>query len=260
MEDNDQNDEYKFAELDSLDNGPMDEIDSDLNHNPSNQTTYPPKKDVRRNALIVVGLIIAAMILYKLVGYMFSGQAQQVAATQTITPVIVQPTPTITPVDTTPVIQPTPTSNVNSELQQKVSAIEVGQQSVKSDISVISDQVNTVNSNVNNINNQVATLNNTIQNLTNQLAKQSEEITLLMARSQPKKVKTVVKQVTQPINYYIQAVIPGRAWLIGSNGSTLTVREGTRIAGYGVVKLIDSMQGRVLTSSGRTIKFSQDDS
>ncbi|HAF87135.1 MAG TPA: type IV secretion protein IcmG, partial [Legionellales bacterium] len=61
-------------------------------------------------------------------------------------------------------------------------------------------------------------------------------------------------------SYYIKAVIPGRAWLIAANGSTLTVSEGTNIKGYGMVKLIDSTQGRILTSSGRVIRFSQQDS
>ena len=62
------------------------------------------------------------------------------------------------------------------------------------------------------------------------------------------------------VYYYIQAVIPGRAWLVSSQGLTITVREGTSVPGYGIVKLIDPNQGRILTSSGRTITFSQQDS
>ena len=58
----------------------------------------------------------------------------------------------------------------------------------------------------------------------------------------------------------MQAVIPGRAWLIANNGSTITVREGTPIPGYGIAKIIDPIKGRVMTSSGKEIRFSQDDS
>jgi intracellular multiplication protein IcmG len=60
--------------------------------------------------------------------------------------------------------------------------------------------------------------------------------------------------------YNIQAVIPGRAWLIATNGATLTVSQGTAIPGYGIVKLIDPVQGKVTTSSGQIIRFSQEDS
>ncbi|MBA3536672.1 MAG: type IV secretion protein IcmG, partial [Tatlockia sp.] len=87
------------------------------------------------------------------------------------------------------------------------------------------------------------------------------EIVLLTEKAKPKPVRRrlIVKSAPR-LMYFIQAIIPGRAWLIATNGSTITVREGTRIAGWGVVKLIDPIQGRVLTSSGRIIRFSQRDS
>ena len=82
-----------------------------------------------------------------------------------------------------------------------------------------------------------------------------------MTRTQPKRVvHHINKPSAPPIHYYIQAVIPGRAWIIATNGSTLTVREGTNIAGYGIVRLIDPLDGRIVTSSGQIIRFSQEDS
>ncbi len=64
----------------------------------------------------------------------------------------------------------------------------------------------------------------------------------------------------QYMKYFVKAVIPGRAWLIAENGSTLTVRKGSMIPGYGVVTMVDVSQGRVLTNSGRIISFAQNDS
>jgi intracellular multiplication protein IcmG len=148
-----------------------------------------------------------------------------------------------------------------SELTKKISAMELSQQNVRSEVDTVSQQVGTVNNNIDNLNNQIASLNQVISTLSTQMSKQTEEIGMLMARTQPKHIiKTQVKSTIPQFLYTIQAVIPGRAWLIGSNGSTLTVREGTKISGYGIVKLIDSMQGRVLTSSGKVIRFSQEDS
>ena len=79
-------------------------------------------------------------------------------------------------------------------------------------------------------------------------------------RAPPKAMAKARGPVAKPMNYYVQAVIPGRAWLIATNGSTLTVRQGSSVRGYGVVQSIDAVQGRVNTSSGRVIRFSQDDS
>lgn len=57
----------------------------------------------------------------------------------------------------------------------------------------------------------------------------------------------------------LQAIIPGRAWLLCSNGETMTVSQGTQIPTYGEIRYIDAPSGQVLTSSGQTIAFSQED-
>ena len=106
----------------------------------------------------------------------------------------------------------------------------------------------------------MSTLNQALSNLSNLVAQQSQEMSILMVRSQPKRVKHITKHHTPQVTYNIQAVIPGRAWLIGSNGSILTVREGIKMKSYGTVRLIDPIQGRVVTSSGKIIRFSPEDS
>ena len=269
MADNDQNnDEYKFAELDSLDNESM-EHDAGLHPSAaSGQGPYMERTNVKRNALIVIAIIILAMVLYKLSGVLFPGKSNVESTQSSVTPITpITPQPVKSEIAATPtpvIVEPQPqtvVSTSDNDLKQKVSTLEQSQQNVRAEVNTVGQQVGTVNNNVNNLNNQIVKLNQVIENLSNQVAKQSEEISILMARSQPKPPKTVKYRIkTQPLVYYIQAVIPGRAWLIGTNGSTLTVREGTKIAGYGTVKLIDSLQGRVLTSSGHIIRFSQADS
>lgn len=259
------NDEYKFAELDSLDNDPMNDSAAGHNNNiSSGQSQLSGKKDIKRNALIALGLVIFAMVMYKFIGYMFFSDSTEAVSTKASVPTVAQvtsqpvPTTVITPVPVQQIQQAAP--QVDPEMANKVSAIEMSQQTLRSELSAVSDQVTVINNNINNLNTQIANLNQVISTLSNQMAKQSEVISVLIARTQPKKVKTAVRYVPQRVVYNIQAVIPGRAWLIGSNGSTITVREGTKVAGYGVIKLIDSIQGRVLTSSGQVIRFSQNDS
>lgn len=264
MADNDQNnDEYKFTELDSLDNDHMGDSDSGLNSSMrSGKDSYSGKKDIKRNALIAIGLIVFALVMYKFIGSMWTKKVEP--AKPVIAPITqVTPQP-IQPVETTPIPvieQPQPiVVQADTDLKQKVAAIEISQQSVRTEVSSLGDQVGNVTNNVSNLNAQITKLNQLIGDLSNQLSKQSDEINMLRVRAQPKPTQHIVRQPIQRIFYYIQAVIPGRAWIIGSNGSTLTVREGTKIAGYGIVKLIDSVQGRVLTSSGQVIRFSQEDS
>jgi intracellular multiplication protein IcmG len=54
-------------------------------------------------------------------------------------------------------------------------------------------------------------------------------------------------------SYFVQAIIPGRAWLEDSQGQTITVANGDEVPGFGQVTNIDPQNGVVLTSSG--IKF-----
>lgn len=265
MADNNQNnDEYKFTELDSSEPNEMGELDyqSEKQSPPYADSRMPQGKNIQRNALITIGIVLFIMVLYKLVGYVFFSDTKIAVNTKpAITPIETSsPQPAMVAITPAPV-QTTEVHVDNSALTQKVSAIETAQDSVRSEVSSMNQQVGIVNDNVNNLNNQIKNLNQTITNLSTQMANQSQEINLLMERSKPKKiVRPIPKPPTEHISYYIKAVIPGRAWIIGTNGSTLTVREGTRIAGYGIVRLIDSLQGRVITSSGQVIKFSQEDS
>lgn len=267
MAEHDQNnDEYKFAELDSYD---MDQAgESDLDSQASYQSGkegLTRKKDIKRNALIAIGVVIFIMVMYKIIGWMFfSDKSKQVTSQPAIPPVTQVATPQpVQTIPTTPIqqVQPATVVEDDSDLKKKVSAIEMSQQSLRSEVNALSEQINAVNNNIKNLNAQIVNLNQIIGNMSNQIARQSEVINVLMVRTTPKKVVKISRPaVAARVIYYIQAVIPGRAWLIGSNGSTLTVREGSKIPGYGIVKLIDSLQGRILTSSGQVIKFSQEDS
>ncbi|WP_115710824.1 type IVB secretion system protein IcmG/DotF [Legionella sainthelensi] len=278
MADNDQNDEYKFAELDSLENDSIENPEYSPKSSASmGQGGAEPRKNIKRNALIAVGVVVFIMLMYKFVGGIFFGKTSKVPSEESITPApVAEITPTPqqpqqipeTEIPQQPIEQPQvqpmpqPVVQESKELKQKVASIEATQQTVQTEVSSVNQQVGNVNNNVNALSAQISKLNQVISELSNQVAKQSEEINVLMERTKPKLIKRIihVQPAAPQIIYYINAVIPGRAWLIGTNGSTLTVREGSKIEGYGVVKLIDSLQGRVLTSSGRVIKFSQDDS
>lgn len=272
MEENDQNDDYKFVEFDDLEN-PMDSDSNSDSSKSDKASTFlssqgESKIDIKRNAIIALGVVVVLMVLYKIIAHLFFTKKndEAVVKANTAPPVqqIADSMPSAPPVinNTPAVVAPQPIVTVdNSELTTKVAAIELAQQNVRSEVGAVSQQVSSVNNNMQNLNNQIANLNQVINNLSTQLTKQTEEINLLMARTKPKPViKPINYTSVPPLIYNIQAVIPGRAWIIGTNGSTLTVREGTKIPGYGVVKLIDPLEGRVVMNSGQVIRFSQEDS
>lgn len=267
-ENDNENEEYSFGEFDSMEPGSMEPgsmeegFEGTKNREVASEGVSEEKVNVKRNAMIVAGVIFGIFVLYKIVGSMFGGTK---APVKPEIPSIAQTAPqpvqqaALVPAPITPA--PTIVKEADTELKQKVSNIESNEQNIKNDVSSLKDQINTVDNNINNLNAQLAKLNQAVTDLSSQLAKQSMVISLLTEKAKRKAYRPKKQYVyVQPIKYNIQAVIPGRAWLIGSNGSTLTVREGTIVKGYGEVRLIDSIQGRVIMSSGRIIRFSQDDS
>jgi len=137
---------------------------------------------------------------------------------------------------------------------------------VANNIASVSGKIDTLSAQVESLSNRNASLEQQISQLSFKLESMQNSVNKLAktieSRPQAKTVKRhyVPSKSTAPrVNYFVQAVIPGRAWLINSNGDTVTVRVGTSVSGYGVVKLIDHTKGRVLMSSGKVFQFSQTD-
>jgi len=143
--------------------------------------------------------------------------------------------------------------------------LDQGQQSVRMEMNTLTSQLSSIQNNISTLSAQLGRQNEMLTQLSHTVTQQAEIIAVLNARLQEAK-KPARVAVSKPrikkilIHYFLKAIVPGRAWLVASNGSTLTVREGTSIPGYGVVKLIDAQQGRVVMRSGRVIRFSPDDS
>lgn len=62
---------------------------------------------------------------------------------------------------------------------------------------------------------------------------------------------------TAPLTYFIQAIVPGRAWLSSNQGDYMTVQVGSELRGaYGTVRRIDANAGLIQTSTGKMVHFS----
>ena len=139
---------------------------------------------------------------------------------------------------------------VNSDLQSQV-------RDLSSQMSNLRSNVDTTTASLKLVAEQLSQLATTIGNEAQKSAVLAEQI-----KQQQKNPfgATKMEAVVPQIQCALQAIIAGRAWLVCSNGETLTVRQGTQVYNYGEVRYIDAISGRVLTSSGQTITFSKEDS
>lgn len=263
-EKNDFDDEYEFVEQD-YPGTPLAEEPEPLAKEPAYAVDAVPGNNIRRNALIVVGLIILLFLIYEFLIPLFSGPAKPVSTGVITPPAIIEPAvqpPSQAELPVQPVQPVVTASPVDSTaVEKKLASMDLVQQNIREDIASLSAQISSMNSNISQLASKIDGLTQNLNVLSSKVEQQNNQIALLIAsKKTPAKPRPAAKRVIKPSAvYYIQAVIPGRAWLISSNGSTITVREGTNLPGYGVVKLIDPGQGRVLTSSGRVIRFSQQD-
>lgn len=247
--------EYEFTDPDML-NAEMAESQTS-SVPPASQTlgAVPGRKNVKRNALITLGVVLFFMLAYK---FFTSIPTPDKSGIVPIAPIQqVQPIVTAPPVA---VVQPVAE---NPELMQRVSAMELSQQNLRTEITAVSDQLNTLNNSAGQVMPQLEKLNQTLTEMAEKMEAQAQQIIMLTEKFREKKQVVHHRPVRSgppaPV-FYLQAIIPGRAWLINTAGNTLTVREGTSVPGYGMVKIIDAVQGRVLFNSGKIMRFSQQDS
>lgn len=254
------NDEYQFTELDPINPSAMDTEQGAADASGVPTSAGPlGGSNVKRNAIIAVVVFIFLMVLYKFVGAYLTNKKTEIASIPASVPAptsIVEPKPIVAlPSSSAP-------ETTNHDLQSKISTIEINQENLHSEISTVNGQISDINSNLETLTGKITELNSAITTLSEKLEAQSREIERLSVKAVvASPVRHAVRPPVRPyLKYYVQAIIPGRAWLVATNGRTLTVREGSALAGYGTVKLIDPNQGRVITSSGQVIRFSQDDS
>lgn len=105
----------------------------------------------------------------------------------------------------------------------------------------------------------VMAMQQSIDQMTQQMQSVTQSLQVLnddyQARLTKERQAIVAKQQAQALlrktkQYFVNAVIPGRAWLKGADGTILTVVVGDNIPGYGKVLSINSYSGQVVTEKG----------
>ena len=283
MADDDQNnDEYQFADLDGL--GTEVELPADdmgAEGLAEEGVSSPPGrgrfdalnpemlKIIRKGVLAVVALLVV-LGAYKFGSSFFSSDTKDKKMTPTMAKATPEKAParTMLPVTTNTTVKQTSPINssevASSKMSAKLSAITQKQNQIETDVSAMHKQMASATQAVNDMTTKMDDIKQTMMVLSERMEQQSQQVARLqtMRRAAPTASSTpaVAKKPAAPkVVYSVQAIIPGRAWLMSTQGTTLTVSRGTVVPGYGVVRMINSKLGRVFTSSGRVIQFSQAD-
>ena len=258
-------DEYQFVDIESATPVSVSEQERPVETGAAFGNAFTGTKNVKRNALMVILLVVMMMVVYSVINRSSSNKKKEASITPVPVSFVKKNATFIAP---QPAAVPTSVrneANAVADINQKLITLELNQQNMRAELSSVNNQLNAFNGSMNDIVTKISAINQVLTVLTANMDAQSREIARLLAQKAAVKPAPVNGKAShQPkkpaLKYYIQAVIPGRAWLIATNGATLTVREGTMITGYGKVQLIDSAQGRIITGSGQVIRFSQEDS
>lgn len=249
-------DEYQFMDPDAFEQPETLEPEAFVEERPKPQSSSSPrgganpnqKPPVRRNALIAVVVLVVSVTAYH---YATKPSLRPATAMKTV------PKPKVSV--PAPVVQ---TSTATEHTHQQLSSLEDSQQNLQTEVSNVSDHVSQMDERITLLMMKMEEMNQMMAQLKIKMDDQSAVIErLITVRTAPKPIKRI-KHTTvgmSEVMYYVEAVIPGRAWLMGSNGTTLTVSVGSKVPGYGRVRFIDVRQGRVLMSTGKVIQFSVED-
>jgi intracellular multiplication protein IcmG len=290
-----ENEEYQLGDADLM--GPdlsSSEPESSIQDVPKEEGPAFPgmiSSVTHRNALIVIGVLFAALLIYSLAMW-FNSSSVNIPKKNVVPvnppavkPVVVKPA-AVKPAVTKPaIIKPAEVPSIQEALPVKSTSMQVNTEStsvlvdqkikemtseqskIQSDLQSMGANVSGVQTTVQDVNTKLTSLMTAVDALNKTIEAQANLIKGLQATcTVPPKIThhrahVIRRHIIHGPKLYIQAIIPGRAWLIRENGTaTMTVREGTRIPGYGIVQLIDPLQGRVVLSSGAVITFGQWDS
>lgn len=265
----DEEEEYHFSD---------DQMNFDVDESPKtsseNDNVPPPKESIlaklsninpRRRAIIggVIFIVLMALV-YKMLSPSKSPTAEVLSEIKTApptTPVTAPPQPVV---KQEPIVPPppkvmeqppvatvvaTPPSEEMKKIDERLTALEqqtsammnLLQTEYAQKISDTEMQENMMRGKMDEISKKINRIESNLQQVA-QKAREEPAVPVTRAgRNEPK------------INYTVQAIIPGRAWLKSESGDTVTVAEGDILRNYGRITKIDPYDGIVEIDTGNRV-------
>lgn len=234
------------------------------------QVYTAPKKNfladllAQRRIWLVTAIIIVALAVYKLISLFFGGGH---TAPEKVTSPAVTEQSAIQPINNEALNQPqVEVSNINSSaFDKRLASAEQQNQEDAAQLSRLEDRFTQVETNFNQLQSQLLQMQSQLESMTNQLGSLQQQLVKAQEKqvtTKPKAAKAVKKSTTEQVTYpqyYVQAIMPGRAWLIReSDSATITVAVGDELPGYGKIVNINPLRASVITSTDYTIPYKPD--
>ncbi len=225
------NDEYQFPKDEFIDGvepvAPTAKVGAGVTHVEKTAVKRPKK-------LIFIAFLGLLVIVGAVMMHNRSAPKPVVSQAPLHDPVLVSQLNTLTQVQAA-------SQNTMTQLQSKVD--QLGNQ-----LSATQSANDQLNSSVTTLTSQVKLLAQAVQGINDKLA---EKVKPAAVHKKPlPKVK---------LTYSVTAVVPERAWILSSNGASMSVTIGDPIDQYGNVTAIDADNGHVYTSSGHVINYGLND-
>jgi intracellular multiplication protein IcmG len=223
------------------------------------------KMSNKNKVFLWIIFVLAIFIVYKVVTLVLGPIHLFIKSSSTISqlpPAVVKPVVVQQPIITTPSVQSVKVgeeqSVLSSDLNDKLGKLQTSSETLAKTLDqqkqLTQDHMQTLDQKVSDVQKSMTELERVIGNLNTQLTQQAMAAKIeKQIQSQRKQVQN--KRIRVQKQYFVEAVIPGRAWLRGADGSALTVTVGDHLEGYGQVLSVNSYDGTVATSSGTKILY-----
>ncbi len=232
----------------------------------------PAKSSKQRKILLLIGLVVVAFCVYKLLDILFTARGKSHLPTTTATTqVSALPSSAVTTTTQTqaPVAVAIPGQSrevMAGPVNERLQSLEQKSATSQAVLDKLSSQISQLQGTLADLNSHVTSVTDSVQSINTKIAQQQAEAKAqALAGTKAKEVKRKlaikkIRETPKPV-YFVRAMVQGRAWLSrGCEGGTLTVAIGDTIPGYGIVRLIDPHQGTLTTSAGAIIGYSPEDS
>ena len=264
----DKEDDYHFSEDDNSNMGDFQPPRSSISPSSGDDSGQHKEPGSRKKLVLLIGLVVAGVCLYKLYG-LFTVESAQKSKVEMPVPVQHKPVELPKPVKSVP---ESPVS-VSDEAGTKITGLEKTVAQIGQANSSLQDQVAGLSTAMSDIQNNIANITQQVSALTqaqDQAALQKQEKIDAEKKAEAQKLEKEKlareklikarqalkeKQLLASRVYYIKAMIQGRAWLVTPEGTLFTVSEGDNLPGYGNIDSIHPDKGIIMTSSGRVVAY-----
>ncbi len=272
--------EYQFNDAEDATFEPSSPTES-KGDEPANR---PKKSSGLKTVLVIIFLVVAAFVIYKLYSFFVAPKVKTTPSVTPIstiqkssklttnissiptktTPAAIKPIVAMPKVTTSKVTIPAVTKTVKSTPIQTVATTQVKDlNTLAQAVSKVQSSSDSINSKLtqndlrmNSLDQKITTLNNGLSELQDTLS--SVQSNLKQTRTLENQINAYRKQLSALTErkirlrkqYFVQAVVPGRAWLRGADGTARTISIGETLPGYGKIRTIDPYSGTVTTSTG----------